>query len=83
MFSDGPTELASLAHIRRKFFDVHAANGSPVAEEALRRIAALYAIEQQCAGLDPPQRLALRQHLSVPALVAERRFPDDREPASA
>src|SRR5471030_1158568 len=68
MFTDGPTELACLAHIRRKFFDVHAASGSPVAEEALRRIAALYAIEQQGAGLDPPQRLALRQRLAVPSL---------------
>ncbi len=68
LFTDGPTELACLAHIRRKFFDVHAASGSPAAAEALRRIAALYAIEQQGAGLDPPQRLALRQRLSVPAL---------------
>lgn len=68
LFTDGPTELACLAHIRRKFFDVHAASGSPVAEEALCRIAALYAIEQQGAGLDPPQRLALRQRLAVPSL---------------
>ncbi len=68
LFTDGPIELACLAHIRRKFFDVHAASGSPVAEEALRRIAALYAIEQQGVGLDPPQRLALRQRLTVPAL---------------
>jgi len=68
-FTDGRTELACLAHIRRKFFDVHAASGSPVAEEALRRIAALYAIEQQGAGLDPPQRLALRQKLAMPALA--------------
>ncbi|MYM37693.1 IS66 family transposase [Duganella sp. FT94W] len=68
LFTDGPTELACLAHIRRKFFDVHAASGSPVAEEALRRIAALYAIEQHGAGLDPPQRLALRQRLAEPSL---------------
>lgn len=69
LFVDGPTELACLAHIRRKFFDVHAASGSPVADEALRRIAPLYAIEQQAATLDPPQRLALRQHLTMPALA--------------
>ena len=69
MFADGPTELACLAHIRRKFFDVHAAGGSPVAGEALRRIAELYAIEQQGAGLDPPGRLALRQQLAAPALA--------------
>lgn len=69
MFADGPTELACLAHIRRKFFDVHAAGGSPIAEQALHRIAKLYAIEQQGAGLDPPQRLLLREQLSLPALA--------------
>ena len=39
LFTAGPTGLACLAHIRRKFFDVHAASGSSMAEEALRRIA--------------------------------------------
>ena len=69
MFADGPTELACLAHIRRKFFDVHAAGGSPVAEQALQRIAKLYAIEQQGVGLDPPQRMLLREQLALPALA--------------
>ena len=69
LFTTGPTELACLAHIRRKFFDVHAASASPVAEEALRRIAQLYAIEQQGAGMALPQRLALREQLAVPALA--------------
>ena len=48
---------------------MHAVSGSPVADEALRRIAALYAIEQQGAELDPPLRLALRQRLAVSALA--------------
>ena len=69
MFVDGPTELACLAHIRRKFFDVHTAGGSPVAEQALHRIAKLYGIEQQGAGLDPLQRLLLREQQAQPALV--------------
>ena len=69
LFTAGPTELACLAHIRRKFFDVHAASGSPVAEEALRRIAQLYSVEQQGAGMDPPQRLALREQFAIPALA--------------
>lgn len=72
LFQEGPVELACLAHIRRKFFDLHAASGSPVAEEALRRIARLYAIEQQGAGLDPPQRLALRLASALPALAELR-----------
>lgn len=37
MFAEGITELACLAHVRRKFFDLHEANGSPIAAEALRR----------------------------------------------
>jgi transposase len=69
LFTAGPTELACLAHVRRKFFDVHAGGASPAAEEALRRIAALYAIEQQAADLTASQRLALRQQHSMPALA--------------
>ncbi|MDM5180123.1 IS66 family transposase [Massilia sp. DJPM01] len=65
----GPTELACLAHIRRKFFDVHAASGSPVAADALRRIGQLYAVEQQAAGMPPPQRAALREQHARPVLV--------------
>ena len=40
------TEAACWAHVRRKFFDVHPANGSPIAKEALDRIGALYALEE-------------------------------------
>lgn len=69
LLAAGPIELACLAHIRRKFFDVHAASGSPVAEEALRRIAQLYGIEQKAAGMTPSQRLGLREQHSVPALI--------------
>ena len=69
LFANGPTELACLAHIRRKFFDLHAANGSPVADEALRRIAQLYAIEQDAAAMTPSERLALRAARAVPALA--------------
>jgi hypothetical protein len=70
LFAQGPTELACLAHIRRKFFDLHAANGSSVTEEALRRIAQLYAIEQGAAGMQFAGRLAKRQEHAVPALAA-------------
>lgn len=37
-------EVACLAHIRRKFFDIHVAQGSGIAKEALERIAELYRI---------------------------------------
>ena len=38
------------AHTRRKFFDIHTANQSPLAAEALQRIAALYEIEAEIRG---------------------------------
>src|SRR6202051_59377 len=43
---------ACWAHARRKFYDLHEATGSPIAAEALRRIAELYAIERSIQG--PP-----------------------------
>ena len=43
-------EVACLAHIRRKFFDIHAAQGSGIAKEALERIAELYQIEATIRG---------------------------------
>ena len=70
LFAAGVTELACLAHVRRKFFDLHAANGSPIAAEALRHIAQLYAIEQQASGLLATERQRLRQQLAAPALIA-------------
>jgi transposase len=69
LFSDGVTELACLAHVRRKFFELHAANGSPVAADALQRIGVLYAIERQAASLTPEARLQLRRLQAVPALT--------------
>jgi transposase len=42
--------------VRRKFFDVHAATGSPIAKEALDRIGQLYAVEKIINGLPPERR---------------------------
>jgi putative transposase len=50
------TEVACWAHVRRKFFDVHKANGSPIAHEALERIGALFEIERTIAGKSAEQR---------------------------
>ena len=58
------TEVACWAHVRRKFFDVHKANGSPIAHEALERIGALFEIERTIAGKSPEQRRAVRQSLA-------------------
>ncbi len=65
----GPVrEVACLAHVRRKFFDVHATQGSAIAAEALERIAALYAIEKEARGQPPENRAAIRQAKAAPCL---------------
>src|SRR3546814_3913327 len=46
------------AHVRRKFYEL--ADTSPVATEVLRRIALLYAIEDDVRGLSAEQRRAAR-----------------------
>ena len=68
LFREGVTELACLAHCRRKFFDLHAEHGSLIAGEALQWIARLYAIEQEGHALDVAAREVLRREKSVPLL---------------
>ena len=50
LYERGVTEAACWAHARRKFFDVHAETKSPLALEAMQRIAALYEIEGSIRG---------------------------------
>ncbi len=40
-------EVACMAHIRRKLVDIQQSQGSAIAEEAIKRIAQLYAIEKE------------------------------------
>ena len=54
-------EVACMAHIRRKFVDVQQSQGSAIAEEAIRRIAELYAVGKQARGPPPDERVRLRQ----------------------
>ena len=63
-------EAACWAHVRRKFFDVHAANGSPIAKEALDRIGTLYGVEAEARGRPPDERQRLREQRSKPLLNA-------------
>jgi transposase len=64
------THVACMAHARRRLFDVYEATKSPIAEEGLRRIAELYAIEATINGQSPEQRRATRQAQSKPLLDA-------------
>ena len=58
---DKADEMACMAHARRKFVDVVASQGNAIAEEAIRRIAELYAVEKEARGKSPDVRVALRQ----------------------
>jgi transposase len=64
------TEVACWAHVRRKFFDFHAATKSPLAAEALQQIGALYDVERQLGGCPADIRRAVRGRLAGPRLDA-------------
>ena len=55
------THVACMAHARRKFFEVFEATKSPIADEALRRIQELYAIEADIGGKSIDQRRGPQQ----------------------
>jgi transposase len=56
VLAQGPTELACLVHIRRKFFDVHAASVSRLTGEALRQQQAVPVLVELHAWLLASQR---------------------------
>jgi transposase len=70
----GVTEVGCLAHARRKFFDLHAANKSQVAESALQQIGTIYEIERELKSLDPDERQRIRQLRSAPVMDALYRW---------
>ncbi|HEY2419325.1 MAG TPA: IS66 family transposase, partial [Steroidobacteraceae bacterium] len=69
---DAPQLAFCWAHVRRKFYDIHVATASPLAEEALRRIAELYAIEADIRGMPAEHRRSARQQRSRPMVEAIR-----------
>ena len=69
-FANGITEAGCLAHARRKFFDLHAANKSQLAGFALEQFAKVYDIEREVKELNADQRQAIRQQHTKPVLDA-------------
>jgi len=63
-------EASCWAHARRKFYDLYVVDRSPIATEAIQRIAALYAIEREIRGSIPAQRALVRQQRAAPLLDA-------------
>jgi transposase len=89
--ADRPSGPATLAycwtHVRRRFFDAakpvlsfaEGGDGAPIAEEALRRIAALYAIERDIRGQSPDARHAARQERAKPLVEAMHTWLEDKK----
>lgn len=69
-FEGGITEIGCMAHARRKFFDLHVANKSQLAEQALHSIGGLYEVERKAKEMSDEDRWRLRQEMAIP--IAEK-----------
>jgi transposase len=74
LYGERIQEAACWAHARRAFYELHQANQSPVAAEALERIGALYVIEAEIRGRPPDERAANRRARAGPLLDALREW---------
>jgi transposase len=63
---DGCIEAGCLAHARRKFDELAKANASPVAVQAIQRIARIYRLESLAREMTTEDRLAHRQQHTRP-----------------
>ena len=81
---DDRFDAGCMAHARRKFDELFKANASPVATQAIQRIAWLYRIEADARDLTSDKRLQMRQQRSRPLCedlhkwlqLERRRVPD-------
>jgi len=75
LYGDGAIyEVACWAHARRKFHEIHVIHASPTTTEALARIGALYAIEDEVRGKPADLRLSVRQARARPLLEDLRKW---------
>ena len=77
LYGDDIYEAACWAHARRKFHEIHVIHASPTTTEALARIGALYAIEEEIRG--KPADLRLRHPPSTSQATARRTAKVDGE----
>lgn len=76
LYGDDIYEAACWAHARRKFHEIHVVHASPTTTEALARIGALYAIEDEIRGKPVDLRLSVRQSRARPLLDELRAWMD-------
>jgi len=70
LFTRDVTEVGCMAHARRKFVELQAANQSTIATEAIELIRQLYAVESDIRDLDDVERLQQRKERAVPIAKA-------------
>ena len=67
LFGEGKAnEQACMVHVRRKFVDEVERTGFPIAQQAIKQIAQLYAVEKEARGKSPEERVTLRQAKAKP-----------------
>jgi len=69
-------EVACWSHARRNIYEVDKETASPIAREALERIAALFVIEGSIRGQPPERRAAVRIEHAAPRLDQLKAFLD-------
>jgi transposase len=75
LYEDGRMQEAGCwAHVRRKFYDLYQGHASPIASEAMARIAQLYAIETEIRGRSPDERLQVRSTRARPLLESMHKW---------
>ena len=90
-FGNGITEIGCMAHARRKFYDLHEANQSTLAAQALEYIGQLYRVERETKDLPPDKRHAIRYAKARPIadalhqwmLIHRQKVPDGSGTARA
>lgn len=70
LHAQGVTAALCMAHARRKLFEAHQFNGSPIAAQAVALIARLYEVEREAREKQPEARRLWRQQHAKP--VAEQ-----------
>lgn len=70
LHAQGITAAFCMAHARRKLFEAHELNASPIAGQAVALIAKLYEIEREARELEPEARWLVRQQRAKPIVDA-------------
>jgi len=81
--AQGVTAALCMAHARRKLFEAHQFNASPIAARAVALIAKLYEIEREARELQPEARRLWRQQHAKPVAEALHTWLSEQRPKLA